>query len=110
MGLAVTDEKSTWKYWADVWKTLKYPSIGKLAQGVYNGALKRLAALNPIKITKLTSIDLVQIVTKMAEDGLSKRIINLVIQTASQICPLARKDPAMLINIADNVSTALCVN
>ena len=39
MGLAVTDEKSTWKYWADVWKTLKYPSIGKSAQGVYNLSL-----------------------------------------------------------------------
>ena len=104
MGLAVTDEKSTWKYWADVWKTLKYPSIGKSAQGVYNGALKHLAVLNPIKITKLTSIDLVQIVTKMAEDGLSRRTINLVIQTASQICRLARKNHAMMINIADDVN------
>lgn len=104
IGLAVTDEKSTWRYWADVWKTLKYPSIGKSAQGVYNGALKHLAVLNPIKITKLTSIDLVQIVTKMAEDGLSRRTINLVIQTASQICRLARKNHAMMINIADDVS------
>lgn len=104
MGLTVTDEKSTWKYWADVWKTLKYPSIGKSAQGVYNGALNHLAVLNPIKMTKLTSLDLVQIVSGMTEDGLSKRTINLVIQTASQICRLARKNHAMMINIADDVS------
>lgn len=87
-----------------MWKTLKYPSIGKSAQGVYNGALKHLAVLNPIKITKLTSLDLIQIVSKMYEDGLSKRTINLVIQTASQICRLARKNHAVMINIADDVS------
>lgn len=107
MGIAVTDNKSTWGYWASVWKKLTYPPLGKSTQGMYDCALNHLAPLNDKKISKLTSMDLAVIVTDMGESGYSKKTIRTVIATASQICRMARKNKAMAVDISDDVKAPL---
>lgn len=103
MGVAVTDYKSTWKYWADMWKKIAYAPMGKSTKDMYNAALKHLSPLNKLKVSKLTSANLNTITTKMYEDGLSKKTIKSVISTARQVCKLARKNHAMMLNITEDV-------
>ena len=103
MGITVTDNKSTWGYWAAVWKKLTYPSLGKSTQGMYDCALNHLAPLNDKKISKLTSLDLSVIVSDLAQSGYSKQTIRIVISAASQICRMARKNKAMVYNIAEDI-------
>ena len=107
MGITVTDNKSTWGYWAEVWKKLTYPPLGKSTQGMYDCALKHLSPLNSKKISKLTSLDLVSIVADMGENGYSKKTIRTVIATASQICRIARKNKAMAIDISEEVKAPI---
>jgi|GEM_PF-1245647 integrase len=103
MGAVVTNDKSTWEYWADTWKGLAYAPMGKSTKDMYNAALKHLAPLNNLKVSKLTSADLNMITAKMYADGLSKRTIKSVISAARQVCKLARKNHAMMLNIAEDV-------
>lgn len=103
MGVAVTNDKSTWEYWAQAWNKLINPTVGKSAATNYKTALKHLSPLNEKKISKLTSIDLSVIISALAERGYSKRTLNLIISTASQVCRLARKNHAMMFNIAEDV-------
>lgn len=103
MGVAVTDNKSTWKYWSDTWSKLNLPPLGKTTQDMYRAAIKHLSPLNDKKVSKLTSLDLSIIVNEMGKTGYAKRTINSVISTAHQICRLARKNRAMMFDISEDV-------
>lgn len=103
MGIVVTNDKSTWKYWAATWLKLKSPSVGKSAATNYRTAIKHLSPLNSQKISKITSVDIEEIISDMASKGYSKRTLKLVINTASQISCLARKNHAMMLNITEDV-------
>lgn len=103
MGVAVTDKKSTWSYWANMWEKLSYPSMGKSTKDMYNAALSHLTAWNDIKINKLRPIDLSVVTEQMYADGYSKRTIKSVISVARQVSKLARKNHAMMINLAEDV-------
>lgn len=103
MGVAVTDKKSTWGYWAKMWLKLKSPTVGKSAATNYKTAIKHLSPLSAEKISKVTSIDIEEIITSMASEGYAKRTLKLVISTASQISRLARKSHAMMLNITEDV-------
>lgn len=58
MGAAVTNDKSTWEYWAKAWKKVAFPSMGKTTKDMYHAAIKHLSPLNPQKICKITSVEL----------------------------------------------------
>lgn len=103
MGVVVTNDKSTWEYWAKAWKKIAFPPMGKSTKDMYAGAMKHLSPLNPQKISKVTSVDLTAITTQMYVDGYSKRTIKAVISTARQICRLARKNHAMMQNITEDI-------
>ncbi|MCL2563573.1 MAG: site-specific integrase [Oscillospiraceae bacterium] len=103
MGVVVTDKRSTWGYWAGVWKAIKYKQIGKSTQDMYNSALNHLAPLDGRTASELTSVDLLMIVSEMEAAGYAKRTIKAVIQTAAQICALARKNRAMMIDITEDI-------
>lgn len=103
MGVVITNDKSTWGYWARSWLKLITPAVGKSAATNYKTAIKHLSPLNPEKISKIASIDIESIITNMAARGYSKRTLKLVINTAAQICRLARKNHAMMLNITEDV-------
>lgn len=103
MGVAVTDDKSTWEYWVNAWKKLKYPNLGKSKCGVYDAAIKHLSGWNPKKISKLYPLDLIAVTEKMFADGYSKYTIQSVISVARQVSHLARKNRASGIDIAEDV-------
>lgn len=103
MGVAVTDDKSTWKYWVNAWKNLKYPSLGKSKCDAYNGSIKHLSGWDQKKISKLCPLDLIAVTEKMFADGYSKYTIQLVISVARQVSRLARKNHASGIDIAEDV-------
>lgn len=103
MGVAVTDQKSTWQYWVAMWKKLNYPKMGQSTKGMYDAALSHLKAWNKIAISKLRPIDLSAITEQMYADGYSKRTIKSVISVARQVSKLARKNHAMMIDLADDV-------
>lgn len=103
MGVVVTNDKSTWQYWAQAWLKLKAPTVGKSAAINYKTAVKHLSPLNSEKISKITSVDIESIISGMAESGYSKRTLKLVINTAAQISRLARKNHAMMLNITEDV-------
>ena len=104
MGIAQTENKSTWEYWTDTWKTLKFNQITEATKGAYSGYLGHLACLNRKKVSELTSLDMALIVNKMHSDGYGKRTIKSVILIASQICALARRNGAMYINITEDIA------
>lgn len=103
MGVSVTDKKGTWKQWANMWVKLSYPSMGKSTQDMYSAALNHLSAWNDVKINKLQPINLSVIAEQMYADGYSKRTIKSVISVARQVSKLARKNHAMMINLAEDV-------
>jgi len=104
MGVAITDDKSTWKYWAKTWKDIAYAPMGKSTKDMYNSALVHLSPLNDKRVSKLTPTDLNVITTNMYTNGYSKRTIKSVISTARQICKLARKNHAMIQDIAEDIN------
>lgn len=71
MGVLVTNDKSTWEYWASAWKKIAFPPMGKSTKDMYAGAMKHLSPLNSQKISKVTSVDLTAITTQMYADGYS---------------------------------------
>ena len=103
MGIAVTDDKSTWKYWADTWEKIALPPLRKTTKDMYYAALKHLSPLNSKKVSKLSPIDLSIIISNMNNNNYSKRTINSVISTARQICKLARKNKAMMYDITEDI-------
>lgn len=103
MGVAITNDKSTWWHWAQTWLKLKSPTVGKSASINYKTAVKHLSPLNSKKMSKVASVDIEGIITTMAAAGYSKRTLELVINTASQICHLARKNHAMMLNVTEDV-------
>ncbi len=107
MGIAVTDSKSTWKYWADTWKKIALPSLGRTTQDMYRAAIKHLSTLDNKKVSKITSLDLSVVISDMNENHYSKRTINSVISTAHQICKLARKNRAMMFDITEDIKAPI---
>lgn len=103
MGVALTDRRSTWGYWADTWKAIKGKNVGKTTQDMYASALKHLERLRGCPASELTPLDIAAIVSDMAEAGYAKHTIKIVISTASQICALARRNHAMILNITEDV-------
>lgn len=103
MGVAITDSKSTWKYWADAWLKLKLPTVGSSAATNYKTAVKHLSPLNFEKVSQVTSVDVESIIANMDANGYSKRTLKLIINTASQISRLARKNHAMMLNVTEDV-------
>ena len=103
MGIAVTDDKSTWKYWVDAWKKVKYSKLGKSKRGTYDAAINHLSGWNQKKISKLCPLDLIAITEKMFNDGYSKYMIQMAISVARQVSHLARKNHASGIDIAEDV-------
>jgi Site-specific recombinase XerD len=109
MGIVVTDDKSTFGYWAKTWKSLAYPPMERATKDMYDAALTHLKCLYPKKISQLTSLDLSVIVTQMEtgenEKGkkYSKRTVKSVISTARQISQLARKNHALMFNLAEDI-------
>lgn len=103
MGVVITSGKSTWGYWAAAWLKLRVPTVGKSAATNYKTAIKHLSPLNAEKISKVTSIDIESIIISMAAQGYSKRTLKLVINVAAQICRLARKNHAMMLNVTEDV-------
>lgn len=103
MGLIVTDRRSTWQYWAEAWKTIKYKQVGKSTQTMYDSALNHLSPFNYRPISELTSMDMHRIVASMDGDGYSRQTIKVTISTTRQICALARKNHAMMLDITEDV-------
>ena len=103
MGVAITDDKSTWRYWSATWKKLSYPDMGKSTRDMYDAASKHLSPWNDKKICQLRPIDLEAITEQMYVDGYSKRTIKSIISFARQVSRLARKNHAMMFNVSEDV-------
>jgi integrase len=103
MGTVVSNRKSTWGYWAALWQKLSYPNMGKSTQTMYDAALKHLSEWKNIPISKLRPVNLSAITEQMYNSGYSKRTIKSVISVARQVSKLARKNNAMMLNLAEDV-------
>ncbi|WP_444659385.1 tyrosine-type recombinase/integrase [Caproiciproducens sp. R2] len=104
MGVVVTNDKSTWEYWANAWSKLSYPKMGKTTKDMYRAAISHLSSLNGRKISQLSPIDLQEVTSKMYIDGYSKRTIKSVISAARQVSKLAKKNHACAQLISEDVS------
>lgn len=96
-------DKRTWKYWSDSWRAITKPTVQAVTWANYETALKHLSSLNPFEVVKITSMDIETIIAKKFEEGYSKRILALLISTASRIFKLAKKNRAIMFNPAEDV-------
>ena len=103
LGITVTNDKSTWEYWSTAWKLLTKPTVEAATWANYETALKHLSPLNPKKISKITSVDIEVILSQKFGEGYSKRILSLLLTTASRIFRLARKNRAIMIDPTEDV-------
>lgn len=103
MGVVVTNDKSTWEYWENAWKLLTKPTVEAATWANYETALKHLSPLNPKKIRDISSVDVEVILSQKFGAGYSKRILSLLLSTASRIFRLARKNRAIMIDPTEDV-------
>ena len=103
LGVAVTDGKSSWQYWAQLWLNLKRPDVGKSQATNCATAVKHLAPLNEIKMSEVRPMHVRRIVQQMYESGYGKRTVQLIISVAGQIGKLAKKNNACAVNVIEDV-------
>ena len=103
LGVAVTDGKSSWQYWAQLWLNLKRPDVGKSQATNCATAVKHLAPLNAIKMSEVRPMHVRRIVQQMYENGYGKRTVQLIISVAGQIGKLAKKNNACAVNVIEDV-------
>lgn len=103
MGVAITNDKSTWEYWAKAWESLTKPTVEAATWANYKTALKHLSSLNAQKMVKITSVDIESLISEKFEEGYSKRVLTLLVSTASRIFKLAKKNRAIIFNPAEDV-------
>ena len=104
MGVSESHDKSTFKYWASAWKALTQPTVEAATWANYETALKHLSPLYSQRMSKITSVDIEALIAQKFSDGYSKRTLSLILDTASRVFRLAKKNRAILFNPADDVS------
>jgi integrase len=103
MGVDVAQDKSKWKYWANAWKTLTKPTVEVATWANYETALKHLSPLNEYEIKKITAVDVEKIISSKYANGASKRILTLILNTASRVFRLAKKNRVILFDPTEDV-------
>lgn len=103
MGVDVAQDKSEWEYWADAWKSLTKPTVGLATWANYETALKHLSPLNGHEIKKITAVDIEKIISDKFANGASKRILTLILNTASRVFRLAKKNRVILFDPTEDV-------
>jgi len=104
MGAVVTDDKSTFGYWAQAWKQFAKPSVSVGTWRNYVAMLKHLAVLNQKKINRITSIDVQNLISSNLQAGYSKQTLKVMREVASRIFSLARRNRAIASNPCDDVT------
>lgn len=104
MGIAITDDKSTFGYWAQAWKQFAKPSVSVGTWKNYAAMLKHLAVLNPQKINRITSIDVQNLISSNLQAGYSKQTLKVMREVTSRIFSLARRNRAVASNPCDDVT------
>lgn len=95
MGVCLTDDRTTWHYWAAAWKKLTEPSVSAGTWLNYETALKHLSVFDGEKISKITSLEIESFINEKFKEGYSKRTLALLRGTASRVFQLARKNHAI---------------
>lgn len=103
MDAGMTAGKNSFAFWADAWKRMKYPTVGKTTQDMYNAALKHLAPLMPRKVSELRPIDLSNVVADMYAAGYSAHTIHVAISCARQICRTARLNGERCVDVGEEI-------
>lgn len=103
LGVSVADRKSTFGYWAEAWKKISYPHMGKSTRDMYNAALGHLRPVWNEKISKLADMDISNIIRDMEAEGYSRRTIKSVISAVRQVCKFAKKHNALVQNIYEDL-------
>lgn len=104
-GLDVSAERDTFGEWGDLWLKQKKLSISSGTYGAYASHYKKLEELYNIPIGKLKLNDFQQIIFRLGsgEKPLSKKTLNGLKQTASQIMQLAIDNRVLDYNCANAI-------
>ena len=104
MGVCLTDDRTTWHYWAEAWKKLTEPSVSAGTWLNYETALKHLSVFDGEKISKITSLEIESFINEKFKEGYSKRTLALLRGTASRVFKTAKRNNAVLQNPCEDVS------
>lgn len=104
MGVVVTDDRTTFHYWADAWSQLAEPSVSAGTWMNYETILKHLSVFDGEKISRITSLEIETFLTAKFKAGYSKRILTVMRGIMSRIFRLARRNHAIMANPCEDVS------
>lgn len=104
-GLNIAAERDTFGEWGEMWLKQKKLSVSSGMYGAYAGHYKKLEELYNIPVSKLRLNDFQQIVFRLGsgEKPLSKKTLNGLKQTASQILQLAIDNRVIDYNCANAI-------
>lgn len=104
-GLDIAAERDTFGEWGDLWLEQKKLSVSAGTYGAYVGHYKKFEGLYNIPITKIRLNDFQQIIFRLGsgEKPLSKKTLNGLKQTASQILQLAIDNRVIDYNCANAI-------
>lgn len=104
-GLDISAERDTFGEWGTLWLEQKRLSVSAGMYGAYVGHYKKFEELYNIPITKIRLNDFQQIIFRLGsgEKPLSKKTLNGLKQTASQILKLAINNRVIDYNCADGI-------
>jgi integrase len=103
MGIVITNNKSSFEYWATSWESITEPTVSIGTWMNYKTALKHLSVFNKEKISQINSVEFESFLLAKFNDGYSRRILNLLLNTASRIFRLARRNHAIMLDPTEDV-------